>query len=87
MTLAGGDRASQKAVKNDSKLVRCTDHNLFVDTQIQIKFSKKRMFLMSVVSVNRSHHVTEVATALVRFHIQLIWKIQRFKSKIPIHFK
>lgn len=71
MTVAGGDRTSLKAMKKDSKLVRCTDHNLFVDTQIQIKFGKKRMFLMSVLSVHHSHHVTEVATALVRFHIQL----------------
>ena len=71
MTVAGGDRTSWKAMKTDSKLVRCTDRNLFVDMQIQIKFDKKRMFSMSVLSINHSHHITEVATALVRFHIQL----------------
>lgn len=36
MTVAGGDRTSREAMKKDSKLVRCTDHNLFVDIQIQI---------------------------------------------------
>lgn len=30
MTVAGGDRTSWKAVKKVGKLVRCTDHNLFV---------------------------------------------------------
>lgn len=71
MAVEGGDRTSQKAMKKDSKLVRCTDHNLFIDIQIQIKFDKKRMVFMSVLIINHSYHITEVATALVRFHIQL----------------
>lgn len=53
MTVAGGDRASWKAVKKDSKLVRCTDDNLFVNIQIQIKFDKKRMFWCQCCQLTR----------------------------------
>lgn len=70
MTVAGGDRTSWKAMKKDSKLVRCADGNLFVNIQTQIKFDKKRM-VFYVSAVNHSHHITEAATALVKFHIQL----------------